>query len=173
MTKLVENNMDNFLLAYKDKFYRFALRMTGNENDAKDIMQELAIKIWQKGAEFDKLNNKEAWCMSVTKNLAIDKIRRNKIRQYDNLDQAYKLADNMHDPGRQVESDDMMDKIKNLINTMPENYKAVLHLREIEEMSYKEIAEILNITIEKVKIYIFRARKMLQKLILDAKLKTV
>lgn len=172
MRKPVENNMENFLLAYKDKFYRFALRLTGNENDAKDVMQDLAIKIWQKGKDFDKLENKEAWVMSVTKNLAIDKIRRNKIRQHDNLEHAYKLADNINDPGQQVESKDMMDKIKNLIDTMPENYKAVLQLREIEEMSYKEIADILNMTIEKVKIYIFRARKMLQKLILDANLKT-
>jgi len=165
--------MENFLLAYKDKFYRFALRMTGNENDAQDIMQELAIKIWQKGTEFDKLENKEAWCMSVTKNLSIDKIRGNKRRQYDNLDSAYKLSDNMQDPGSRVESNDMMDKIKSLINTMPENYKAVIQLREIEEMSYKEIAEILDMTIEKVKIYIFRARKMLQQLIIDANLKTI
>jgi len=65
----------------------------------------------------------------------------------------------------------MMNKIKNLINTMPENYKTVIQLREIEEMSYKEISEIMNIDLHKVKVYIFRARKLLQKLITDAELR--
>lgn len=163
--------MEDILLAYKDKFYRFALRLTGNEFDAEDIMQELAIKIWKKGEDFNQLNNKEAWCMAVTRNLAIDKIRHNKIRQHENLDTVYDISSNIKTPEKQVESTDMMGKIKALINSMPENYKTVIQLREIEEMSYKEIADIMNIDLPKVKIYIFRARKLLQNLITDSKLR--
>lgn len=72
--------MEDFLLAYKDKFYRYALRLTGDDNDAEDILQELAIKIWESGNEFNKIENKDAWCFSVTRNMCIDKIRSNKKR---------------------------------------------------------------------------------------------
>ena len=165
--------MENFLLAYKDKFYRFALRMTGDSNDAEDIMQELAIKIWKKGEEFEKIENKEAWCMAVTRNLSIDKIRKNKTREHSNIEDAYKVSTDMRSPEKQMESDDIMTKIKKLIASMPENYKTVIQLREIEEMTYKEIAEIMNIDLHKVKVYIFRARKMLQQLIIEANLKII
>jgi len=163
--------MEDFLLAYKDKFYRFALRLTGNEYDAEDIMQELAVKIWKKGEDFNKLDNKEAWCMSVTRNMAIDKIRHNKVRQHENLETVYNVSSNVKTPEKQIESSDIMSKIKTLINSMPENYKTVIQLREIEEMSYKEIGQVMNIDLHKVKVYIFRARKLLQKLIIDAELR--
>lgn len=165
--------MENFLLAYKDKFYRFALRLTGNPYDAEDVMQELAIKIWKKGKEFEKIENKEGWCMTVTRNLAIDKIRKNKITDHENIETAYKLSSEAKNPEKILESDDLMTKIKKLIASMPENYRTVIQLREIEEMTYKEIAEIMNIDLHKVKVYIFRARKMLQQLIFDANLKTI
>ncbi len=163
--------MEDFLLAYKDKFYRFALRLTGNGYDAEDIMQELAIKIWKKGEDFEKLDNKEAWCMSVTRNMAIDKIRHNNIRRYENIETVYNVSSNTKNPEKQLESSDIMQGIKDLINKMPEKYKTVIQLREIEEMTYKEIAKIMNIELDKVKIYIFRARKMLQKMIVKANLK--
>ena len=162
--------MEDFLIAYKDKFYRFALRLTGNVYDAEDIMQELAIRIWKKGEKFHELDNKEAWCMSVTRNMSIDKIRYNKIRQHENIDTAFSINSNERSPDRKMESDEIMNKIKTLINSMPENYKTVIQLREIEEMTYKEIANIMNIDLHKVKVYIFRARKLLQKLVLDANL---
>ena len=165
--------MEDFLLAYKDKFYRFALRLTGNEYDAEDIMQELAIKIWKKGEDFDKLENKEAWCMSVTRNMAIDKIRHNKVRRHENIETVFNVSSDSKNPETQLESSDTMGKLREIINSLPENYKTVIQLREIEEMSYKEIAKIMNIELDKVKIYIFRARKMLQKMILNANLKTI
>ncbi len=165
--------MKDFLLAYKDKFYRFALRLTGNEYDAEDIMQELAIKIWKKGEDFDKLENKEAWCMSVTRNMAIDKIRHNKVRRHENIETVFNVSSDSKNPEKQLESSDTMGKLREIINSLPENYKTVIQLREIEEMSYKEIAKIMNIELDKVKIYIFRARKMLQKMILNANLKTI
>jgi len=65
----------------------------------------------------------------------------------------------------------MMKRIRNLMKNMPETYKTVIQLREIEEMSYKEIAEIMNTDIQNVKVYIFRARKQLQELIKESGIK--
>ncbi|MGE5356006.1 MAG: RNA polymerase sigma factor [Deltaproteobacteria bacterium] len=163
--------MEDFLLAYKDKFFRYALRLTEDVNDAEDIMQELAIKIWETGEDFKKIENKEAWCMSVTRNMSIDKIRNNKKRAYEGLD-VVPDAGNIDSsrPDDELVSKDMIGRIKKLISSLPENYKTVIHLREIEEMSYKEIAEIMQTDIQNVKVFLFRARKMLQQLVTDAKI---
>ena len=163
--------MEDFLLAYKDKFYRYALRLTNNENDAEDIMQELAIKIWETGEEFKKIENKEAWCMVVTKNLSMDKLRSNKRKSFDSLESiAYKESDQAVRPDKDLENKDLLGKLKSIINSMPENYKTVIQLREIEEMSYKEISEIMQTDIQNVKVFLFRARKILQQLVTDSKI---
>ena len=163
---------NDFLLAYKDKFYRFALRLTDDEMDAEDIMQELAIKIWQAGGEFENVENKEAWCMAVTRNMAIDKIREKKKRGTDSLDSAiFTESGGETNPDKELETRDLLSKLKSLLDKLPENYKTVIQLREIEEMSYKEIAEIMETDIHNVKVSLFRARKILQKLILDSKMK--
>lgn len=61
-------------LPFKDKLFRFAYNIVGNVQDAEDIMQELLIKIWNRQEQYSGLDNKEAWCMTVTRNLAIDKV---------------------------------------------------------------------------------------------------
>lgn len=163
--------MQDYLLAYKDKFYRFALRLVDNEFDAEDIMQELAIKIWELGEDFEKIENKDAWCMTVTRNMALDKIRSNQKRHHENMDKINLDLNETPGPDKEYESNDMMKRIRNLMKNMPETYKTVIQLREIEEMSYKEIAEIMNTDIQNVKVYIFRARKQLQELIKESGIK--
>jgi len=163
--------MQDYLLAYKDKFYRFALRLVDNEFDAEDIMQELAIKIWELGEDFEKIENKDAWCMTVTRNMALDKIRSNQKRHHESMDKINLDLNETPGPDKEYESNDMMKRIRNLMKNMPEMYKTVIQLREIEEMSYKEIAEIMNTDIQNVKVYIFRARKQLQELIKESGIK--
>ena len=77
---------------YKDKLYRFALSILHNVYDAEDVMQELLVRIWKKRDEFVELENKQAWCMTVTRNLAIDKIRKNFFLQCFFLDHLHKLC---------------------------------------------------------------------------------
>lgn len=163
--------MQDYLLAYKDKFYRFALRLVDNEFDAEDIMQELAIKIWELGEDFEKIENKDAWCMTVTRNMALDKIRSNQKRHHESMDKINLDLNETPGPDKEYESNDMMKRIRNLMKNMPETYKTVIQLREIEEMSYKEIADIMNTDIQNVKVYIFRARKQLQELIKESGIK--
>lgn len=163
--------MQDYLLAYKDKFYRFALRLVESEFDAEDIMQELAIKIWELGDEFEKIENKDAWCMTVTRNMALDKIRSNQKRHHESMDKINLDLNETPGPDREYESNDMMLRIRNLMKKMPETYKTVIQLREIEEMSYKEIADIMNTDVQNVKVYIFRARKQLQELIKESGIK--
>ena len=164
--------MDEFsrmVIPYKDKLYRFALRIVGDSFTAEDVVQEVMIKIWQKKDYFESLDNKEAWCMTLTKNLAIDKTR-SKHRRNIGLDTAYSLNDKSADPYQQTASDDSMGKIRGLMEELPEKQRMVIHLRDIEEMSYDEISEITNLTIGQVKINLHRARKTLRARLMNMQL---
>jgi RNA polymerase sigma factor (sigma-70 family) len=157
--------MEKFIVPYRDKIYRFVLRMVKNEFDAEDIMQELAIKIWKYREKFSKLDNKEAWSMTVARNLAIDKIRNQNKRRHMDIEDAYDLSDSNKNPHEQLASNDTMNILRDYMNKLPENQRSTLHLREIEGMTYNEIADICDMSLEQVKSNIFRARRALKEML--------
>ena len=163
--------MEKFIIPYKDKIFRFVLRMVGNTYDAEDVLQELAIRIWQRKDKFSELENKEAWCMTVARNLSIDKIRNRKKRQYTDITEAYDLSDQNRDPYEKLASDDTMALLQKWMAKLPENQRAALHLREIEGMTYKEIADIMEVSLEQVKSNIFRGRQALKDMLTKSVLK--
>ena len=145
------------ILPIKNKLYRYALRIVGNEMVAEDVVQEVLIKVWKKKKDLEQIENKEAWCMTVTRNLALDKLRRKKM-QVDDVDNHRYIADKNMSPYQSLQSDDTMRIIRQAINELPEAQKQVIHLREVEGYAYQEISDITGYSLDKVKVYLHRAR---------------
>lgn len=157
------------VLPTKDKLYRFAYKMLGDSEEAQDIVQEVFVKVWNKRDEMDKLENMEAWCMRVTRNMSLDKLKSKKRKLTDSLDQTMEVS--MGDkvtPYRSTEMNDMMQNIGRYIASLPEKQKQVIQLRDVEGYSYKEIGDILEIDINQVKVNLFRARKSVRDNLLNA-----
>ncbi len=147
----------NKILPLQHKLFRLAISVTGTRQEAEDVVQEILIKIWNKRDHWDQINNMEAWCMRLTKNLSIDK-RRSKHRRTDSLDGVYDLTDNNR-LETQIEAKFTLEHVSKLIDLLPEKQKLVIHCREIEGMTYKEIANATGIEVNQVKTHLFRARK--------------
>lgn len=145
----------------KDKLYRYSLRIVKDEMEAEDVVQEVIIKLWKKKEQFAEINNKEAWCMTLTRNLSIDKTRARK-GQTDSIEDYHHVKDRSRDPYAETKSNDMMKHIMELMDELPENQKSVLHLRDIEGYSYKEISEITTLSVDQVKVNLYRARKAMR-----------
>lgn len=148
------------VLPVKDKLYRFAFSFMKDADEAQDIVQEVLIKVWNGREKIEELENMEAWCMRITRNMALDRL---KSKQYKNTDS---LADDFdisggenHTPHQAVETNDMMTKINRLISSLPSKQQQVIQLRDIEGYSYKEIGDIMQIDMNQVKVNLFRARK--------------
>jgi RNA polymerase sigma-70 factor (ECF subfamily) len=149
------------ILPLKNKLFRYALRIVGNEMLAEDIVQEVFLKVWNKEEELKTIDNSEAWVMTVTRNLALDKLRRKK-KYVEDINNHLSIADKTFTPEQTAESCDMMEIIHREIANLPEAQNQVIHLRDIEGYSYKEIAEITGMTEDKVKVYLHRARQKLR-----------
>ena len=145
----------------KDKMYRLALRVVHNPTEAEDVVQEVIIKVWDKRVYFESIENKAGWCMTLTRNLAIDKTR-SKHRRTNHIDGYNNLSNNAPTPEDILETSDLLQKVKELYNKLPEIQRTVLHLRDIEEYSYDEISEITGYTSNQVKINIYRGRQALK-----------
>jgi RNA polymerase sigma-70 factor (ECF subfamily) len=154
-------DLSKMVIPFQDKLYRFALSIVGNTFEAEDIVQEVLIKIWKKKDTFLQLDNKEAWCMTVTRNLAIDKTRTRKFKTED-ISGHYSISDTSSRPDQITEFNDTMDLIKGYIEQLPEAQKEVIHLRDIEGFTYNEISEITGMPLERVKVNLHRARKSLR-----------
>ncbi|NET37107.1 MAG: sigma-70 family RNA polymerase sigma factor, partial [Cyanothece sp. SIO1E1] len=140
----------------------FALRIVGDRSEAEDIVQEVMIKIWNKRKDWEFIDNMEAWCVNMTRNLSIDKLR-SKHRRTQDIDSLFHLKDGAATPLEKTESNDTIHHISKLMQELPEAQRLVMQLRDIEELSYKEIMEQLDMTMPQVKTNLFRARNKIKK----------
>lgn len=164
---MIIEDYKKLVLPIKNKLFRFSLRIVGNVAEAEDVVQEVFIKVWKKRSEIDTYKNIEAWCMTLTKNLSIDKLR-SKHRRVDAFADTFDMPSNSASPYQMAATNDTMSRIQNMMSGLPEKQRMVMQLRDIEGMSYKEIAEILTITLDQVKINLFRARKEIRSQLLNS-----
>lgn len=156
------NELVNIITPFQNKLFRYALRIVGDHMEAEDVIQELLIKIWKKKDQFIQIDNKEAWCMTLTRNMSIDKTRKKKKHRTANIDDFHFIKDGASSPYQTLESQDNLGRIGSLINELSEKQKTVIHLRDIEGYSYKEISVITGYTVDQIKVYLHRARLQLR-----------
>jgi len=148
----------------KDKLYRYALRFVKDSDSAEDVVQDVMYKLWQKRQEADTIENLEAWMMVLTRNRALDILRKVKDNMV-NIDEAYSVSDQAPIPDKQMENADLMTQLNACLDQLPEKQRTVFHLREIEQMTYEEICVTTGFNLDDVKVSLFRARKHIQRML--------
>ena len=154
----------NDVLPLKNELYRLALRITLTPAEAEDIVQETMIKVWNRREQWDNIESIEAFCLTICRNISLDKMRKMENQnqslsegEHDAPDQSYSS-----NPEEQAMQQDRMQLIRQLINQLPEKQRSVMQLRDFEGKSYKEIAKVMGISEEQVKVNIFRARQTIR-----------
>ena len=162
------------IVPLKHKLYRFACRITGNGHEAEDVVQEVMEKIWAKrdDQQASAVQNWEAWSMTLTRNLSIDKTRSKYRQSVGPLPEKFELKGSARTPQQELETSETFSTVKKYMDELPEKQRAVMHLRDIEEQSYEEIGQILNISVEDVKVSLHRARKSVREKMLAAQIST-
>jgi len=145
------------IIPLQDKLYRFARRLLKNEEDAKDAVQEVIIKLWEKCNMIDSTKNIEAFAMRVTKNYCIDKLRTRHI-QLVPIKGIFPTQKSLN-PDIMLEQKEQVKIVEKIIASLPAKQRAILQLRDIEGMEMQEIAKIMNMKPNNVKVNLSRARK--------------
>jgi len=152
----------NDILPLKNVLYRLALRITLNREEAEDIVQDTMIKVWNKRDDWQKIESIEAFSLMVCRNLALDRMKR-----AGNSNESLEQNDCSHpesapDPYERMIQQDRIRLVRQLVDGLPEKQRSCMQLRDFEGKSYKEIAAILTISEEQVKVNIFRARQTIK-----------
>ena len=151
------------ILPLKNNLYRMALRITMNAAEAEDVVQETMMKVWNRRDQWEQIESIEAFCLTICRNLSLDKVRR-MDNQTQSLDAAYDPKDLgvSSNPEEQAIQSDRIRLVRQMISQLPEKQRSCMQLRDMEGKSYKDIATILDITEEQVKVNIFRARQTIR-----------
>lgn len=175
-----EDDVDVFarlLAAHEDKLYRVAFRMTGDADDAQDLVQDALVeafrsfKRFQRGTYFDK------WLYRIMTNTFIDRQRhRKRVGYIESLDAPVggdetgggrEIADWEADPARQAERDVFHGPMQAALDSLPPEFRMVLILADVEEFSYEEVAEMMGTPIGTVRSRLHRARTMMRQALGD------
>ena len=154
------------ILPLKDKLFRLALRITFDRAEAEDVVQDTMIRVWNKREEWTQFGSIEAYCLTVAKNLAIDRSQKKEAQNVE-LTPEMEEESEISGPYDQLVNNERMSIIHRLINELPEKQRLIMQLRDIKGESYKEIAKILNLTEEQVKVNLFRARQKVKQRYLE------
>ncbi|MBR2114417.1 MAG: sigma-70 family RNA polymerase sigma factor [Prevotella sp.] len=148
------------ILPLKNELFRMALRITQNREEAEDVVQETMIKVWNRREQWAQLESIEAFCLTICRNLALDKLRR-MDNQVQSLGDDIEPTDHSHssNPEQVTIQNERTQMVRQLISELPERLRTCMQLRDIEGKSYRDIATILDITEQQVKVNIFRARQ--------------
>ncbi|ANE47277.1 DNA-directed RNA polymerase subunit sigma [Paenibacillus swuensis] len=145
--------------------YRTAYYILGNEQDALDASQEALIRIYTKIGSYEEKAQFKTWVQRIVTNICIDKFRRSKPSvSIDEHEMVFTANSNVEED---VFSSYVAQDIREAIDQLPEHHRAVVVLRYLQDFSYNEIADSLDLPLNTVKSYLFRARQQLQTLLQD------
>jgi len=145
------------ILPMKNKLFRMALRLLNSTAEAEDVIQEIFLKLWSKRETLMEYRSIEAFSMTMTKNLCLDKLKAKSSKNL-GLEHAA-LKDSSDNPYQQMDVKDTIKKVHEIIDQLPEQQKIIIQMRDIENCDYDEIAEVTQLSLNNIRVNLSRARK--------------
>ena len=153
---------EQLVAAYRNQVFRLALRMCGNEADADEVAQEAFLSAWKGLPNFRGESRFSTWLYQLTTHAAIDLMRREKRQAAAEDIDEITTADDGPSPQQQVERAETQREIRSALMQLPEEYRQVLLLRFMQELSYEEIGRALKLPAGTVKSRLNRAKAQLK-----------
>lgn len=150
--------------AYQGPVYNLAYRMLGNSVEAEDAAQETFIRVYTRLHTYDPTRKFSSWLLSIASHYCIDVLRKRHVywSSFDDLPPMVELSmPHSQQPEHMIVTDQKADTVQQLIHTLPPSYRVPIILRYWYDMSYREIAEVMDVTESTVKTRLHRARNKL------------
>jgi RNA polymerase sigma-70 factor (ECF subfamily) len=166
-----ESAFNELINRYKRGVYTLIIRMVRNSETANDLSQDAFIKLYSSLSSYNPEYKFSSWLFKIANNLTIDYLRKQKGYVL-SLDQPletekdtmqFQVSAGGEDPLDRIEALELGEKIKEAIEKLPPDYRRVILLRHVEDMSYEEIVEVTDLPLGTVKTLIFRGRRQLRK----------
>jgi len=169
---------DEFVHVFRTRIFQYSYLMCGQREDAEEVAQDTLLKVFENLASLREPERIRPWVFRIAKNVCLMKRRRSlfapahelSLEQYlsgDDAMRSHQLADGGILPSDELLRSEVNAVLKNGIHSLPPNYRSVVLLRDIEELSTEETAEILDVSTDVVKQRLHRARLALRKFVVS------
>jgi RNA polymerase sigma-70 factor (ECF subfamily) len=156
---------------YKDKLFHLAYRMTGNRQEAEDVVQEAFLRVYKSLDRYDENQKFSTWIYRITTNLCIDRLRKRRATysldaespDREGLDGYAMLPSDERTPESELLLSETQRLIHEAIATLPVKYKTIMILRYLQDLSLQEISDVLDMPVTTVKTRVHRGREFLRK----------
>ena len=170
-----ERAFEQLLLTHQKSVYNLCLRMVKNPDDALDLSQEAFLRAWRALDQYQFDAAFSTWLFRLTSNVCIDFLRKQKRQQHmsltvtdeDEPGEEFAVPDPAPGPEEQIIQNDRRAAVARAMASLPEDWRVVMQLRVVEQLSYEQIAGILDIKVGTVKSRLARARTQLRKILKD------
>ena len=165
-----QSAFERIVKTYQDRIYNLCRYLLGNSQDAEDAAQDVFIKAYRKLKDFRPESSLYTWLYRIGVNTCLDHKRKYRPEPLKDQSLVEGLLSAEPSPERSYQSKEIGQAIQAALAQLPKNSRAVIVLKEIEGLSYEEMAEVLNTSIGTVKSRISRARKELRRLLLKKRI---
>ena len=155
-----QNEFMQLVNPFKDKLYRVAKRLLVSTEEAEDAIQEVLVKLWNRNKTLDEYKSVEAVAMTMTKNYCLDQL---KSKRAGNMKIVHNnFTDREAGLQQKLEDNDTWSWVEKIINNLPEQQKLIVQMRDIEEMEFKEMSDVLEMNEQAIRTALSRARKTIR-----------
>src|SRR5690606_1640591 len=151
-----KNEFTTIVMPLKDKLYRLAKRILVSADEAEDAVQEVFLKLWKGKQQIENYKNPEAFAITMTKNYCLDRLKSKQASNLKIVHSNYQTSENMEN---NIEVNDGVEMVFRIMETLPEQQKIILQLRDVEQFEFSEIAKMLDSTETAIRVALSRARK--------------
>ena len=155
-------NFKRLFLPLHPKLFRIAYALVENKADAEDILQDAYYKLWSRREELTDVQNPEALCVTLVKNLCIDFLRSPRVGRHNEEVTEVVAFSPDSSPDEKLEMKDKVQQVRHLVSRLPENQRQVRRLRGIEACSMDEIEQITGLSAVNIRVLLSRARKIIR-----------
>jgi RNA polymerase sigma factor (sigma-70 family) len=145
---------------FKDRVFRLAKRLLVSTEEAEDATQEVLVKLWNNKGKLESYSSVEALAMTMTKNYCLDQLKSKRATEMRIVHSNY--TDRQAGLQQQAEDRDSLSWVEKIMETLPEQQKMILQMRDIEQYEFEEIAKIMDMNETAVRVALSRARKTLR-----------
>jgi RNA polymerase sigma-70 factor (ECF subfamily) len=145
---------------FKDRVYRLAKRLLVSNEEAEDATQEVLVRLWNNKNKLDAYSSIEALAMTITKNYCLDQLKSKRATELRIVHSNF--TDGQASLQKQAEDKDSWEWAEKIMNTLPEQQKMILQMRDVEQNEFEEIAKIMDMNETAVRVALSRARKIVR-----------
>jgi RNA polymerase sigma-70 factor (ECF subfamily) len=150
----------NTFKAVQQKMFFLSRRLLSSEDEAADAVQEVMVKLWEKRDQLESVKNKEAYAMQMVKNYSLDRLKSKQASHLKIVHSNY--SDDTLNAQEEMEREAKVGLVQKMISSLPEPYRMVIQLRDIQQYDYEAIEQILEMKPTAARVCLSRARKMLR-----------